>query len=36
MNAGLLFMGILAVIAIVLAFVSHTKKGQKWLLGGGD
>ncbi len=33
MNAGLLFMGIMAVGAIILGIISHTKKGQKWLLG---
>ena len=33
MNAGLLFMGILAVIAIVLVILSRTEKGRRWIMG---
>ena len=33
MNAGLLFMVIIAAIVVTLAVVMSTHKGRKWMLG---
>lgn len=34
MNAGLCMMGLIALIAVVLAFIARTDKGRRWLMGG--